>query len=769
MAMARVPSFPAKSTEPAVPWDTQSSSSHLFSSTISESARAFLSSTTDLQNAALVLAKRYLDPLANHVSEAQSTRLQAARRKRKRGNDDAAFADSILRMKEIHLEGFTNAQVWEQSKRILNASRSEADRDLANAPQIDGESQPPSSELASLHPRKSVRFQDVGSVSSSEPERDHDANLSDGLSGNDSEDQGLNDGPLEEDDTDLEDETDVNGLNAVDEDSTEDIEQDLDNESFEDEEPSSTFVTDKHGLNDGFFSIDDFNKSTEFLEQQDARGDPNDGAASDEEDIDWEADPFAQPSAAIDTSLQKKGDVADEEGPTFGDADLDTPWTSESENEEDDAEDIEMDEAANNANDIFYADFFAPPPRAASKGGNGRARPKKKPAPADEAITETDLQRTIDAVHRDIFSDDEMSEAEEVEGEEDASKPKLSTHERRQRALAAQIRTLEAEAVAKRQWTLSGEARAADRPVNSLLDEDVVLDFERAGKPVPAPSAAATESIEDLIKSRILTRNFDEIPKRRAGLDTLAPASSRRGLVELDDTKNKQSLAEIYETEHLRATDPNFVDARDAATKKAHTEIEGLWRDVAAKLDALTSWHYRPRPPDVEVSVVTNVPRAQIEDARPAGVAVGAEESRLAPQEVYSVGDGARKGKMPGEEGVLVTAGSGVVGRAELTREQKLRRRRREKERLKKGGNNDKTGAATSASAKDDGDKTGATGRKGSKKAQKERAQKNILDDLRRGEVKVIGKGGEVREVLGQKASVGGREVGAKSAGALKL
>ena len=63
----------------------------------------------------------------------------------------------------------------------------------------------------------------------------------------------------------------------------------------DDDIQAAALVKDRFGLNDGFFSIDDFNKQSQFLEDQDARGDPNDGAASDEEDIDWEGDPLATP------------------------------------------------------------------------------------------------------------------------------------------------------------------------------------------------------------------------------------------------------------------------------------------------------------------------------------------------------------------------------------------------------------------------------------------------------------------------------------------
>jgi U3 small nucleolar RNA-associated protein MPP10 len=62
----------------------------------------------------------------------------------------------------------------------------------------------------------------------------------------------------------------------------------------------------------------------------------------------------------------------DEDGPTFSNADLNALSS-------DDEEDIEDLGAMNNTNDINYDDFFAPPPRKATKSTRKRALPKPSP------------------------------------------------------------------------------------------------------------------------------------------------------------------------------------------------------------------------------------------------------------------------------------------------------------------------------------------------------------------------------------------------------
>lgn len=101
------------------------------------------------------------------------------------------------------------------------------------------------------------------------------------------------------------------------------------------------------------------------------------------------------------------------------------------------------------------------------------------------------------------------------------------------------------------------------------------MDFERAGKPVTIVIKEVSEDIEALIKRRILARDFDEVIRRRLGA---VPAPEvRRGKLELEDTRDKRGLAEVYEEEHLARIDlTGHVDRRDAKLRRQHEEIERL-------------------------------------------------------------------------------------------------------------------------------------------------------------------------------------------------
>ncbi|MCJ1283882.1 U3 snoRNP protein [Xylographa opegraphella] len=716
--------------------DLHPSSDQLLLSTLSDFPHSFLQPPPTLHTAALVLAKRYLDSLASSTSQAQEQRLQDARRKRKRAKDDEGNAKNILRLKQVHLEGFAIDQIWEQARRVLDASREEIERSLSDLSDVLPTVTKASNDSKKDVPQenvKMVRFDEDGfeiaDEDGSNEESEGDLELEDASDAvNNLDNTELVEKLLDGGELDDEDE-DEKGEDVDDEEDIEQGDSDLEMNEIEEAE-TEIFKPDKHGLNDGFFSIDEFNRNSEFLEQQGARSDPNDGDASDEEEIDWDADPMTTTNG---TRKRTDGNDSDEssedEGPTFGNADLNAPFSdSDTSSELDTA--LE-DTTLSNTNAIKYEDFFAPPPLPTKKRTQ-RPLPKTQPPP-----TEDDIQHTISAVRRELFEDEPSplpSEAEDAPNTSSTANNNLSTHQKRQAALASQIRALEAANVAKRDWTLAGEARAAERPLNSLLEED--LDFERAGKPVPVITAAVSEDIEALIKRRILARQFDEVLRRRPDSLRSAPGGEavRRGRIELDDAKSKVGLGELYAEEHLRNVDPEgFVDTRDAAVGKAHAEIERLWGEVSAKLDALSSWHYRPKPAEVVVRVLGDVPAVRMEDARPSGVGgIGAGEgaSMLAPQEVYAGGEGAEKGE--------VVRGGAVVGREEMTREEKLRRRRREKER----------GRKMEGKRSEGGKKGGEVAKvvEGKRKT----GEKEVVAELKRGGVKVIGKKGEVRDVEGK-------------------
>ena len=699
--------------------------------TMSTSLHSFLQPTPVLHTATVDAAKQLLDPLALDISLTQSHRRQENRKKRKRSQVDAE--SQVLQIREVYTNGFGIHQVWEQARRVLDAAASELENDLQQLQMIKSKDERLGQIPADGNARlgvKMLRFEDEGFEVGSDRDSD-DADLTEGEEGDLIEDAGLEkpddvaDGGMAEED-----------IEALSEDDR------LSDEAVAEQE---VFRPDPNGLNDGFFSIDDFNKQSQFLEEKDAQGE--DDNPSDEDDIDWDADPltmsFNRPKAGTqadpDDDLDEK---EDDEGPGFGNADLDAPFSEDDE----EALDGENDPRGamgglDNTNEIRYADFFEPPPKRPSKSKRMRALPKTQPTPkpitggATEEAEQADMERAISDVRRDLLdSEDNESSANEAhsDSETGTARPSkaanLSTHEKQRALVAAEIRKLEAANVSKRDWTLSGEARAADRPMNSLIEED--LAFDRVGKPVPVITAEVSSEIEALIKRRIIARDFDEVIRRRP--ETARSAENqRRGAVELDDSKSKTGLADLYEAEHLSKTDPNYVDSRSAATKKQHAEIGALWREVSAQLDLLSNLHFRPKRPQAEIQVVGDKPTISMEDARPGGAAE--DIGMLAPQEVYR----------PGEEkaggGEVRTKGGQSLAKEELSREEKLRRRRREKERGKKAKGSDRVV------------KKAGPGAKKGKREEKE----DILSQLKRGGVKVIGGKGEV-EGLGRKGK--GRE-----------
>ena len=713
----------------------------------------FLQPPAALSGASLQVAKDTLDAFAGQVADGQLERVKS-QGKRKRGEEKA----EILKIRKLHVDGFETGQVWQQTKRIVTATLSEVEealRALEDSSTSDASGQHGAASDSRFRPGivddDEQADNDMEEASVSSHELVSDDGSTEAEAGREDEDESeeeqsdeSEDGPNSASDS----EADFDNIRREDWD---DDGADAEEQENHMDQPSGEFVEDPNGLNDGFFSIDEFNKQTQWLEEQDARADPNTDQVSDDEEPDWHTDPMVEPSSKDKgksapnkrprreeetPDLDDEEDDADENGPTFGDMDLDAPEGASDDEMEDGIGDGD-DGLDLTANDIFYKDFFEPPARKVKKGGKPRATdhiPRSKP-------DDGDVERAMNKVHRDLFDDlSEQSDSDDALSDMSAGDPKSrrSAHERRQAKLAEEIRKLEAEAVAKRDWTLSGETTGTERPINSLLGED--LAFEHVGKPVPVITEEVSESIEALIKRRVLAGEFDELVRRRPDAAALPNGEARRGLVELDDSKAKQSLAEIYEEEHVKNANPDaYVSKTDEKVRREEKEVESMWKDVCARLDALSSWHYKPKPAAPSLTVVADVATISMEDAQPATAqGVHGGESRIAPQEVYN------PGKDTAEQGEVVAKSGLPVARQEMSREEKLRRRRREKERIRKSS----------------GD-AGGDGRPAvSKKAQE---KKDTMADLKKGGVRVINRKGEVVDVDGNK--VAGEKRAATSVG----
>ncbi|KAF9643844.1 Mpp10 protein [Thelephora ganbajun] len=202
-------------------------------------------------------------------------------------------------------------------------------------------------------------------------------------------------------------------------------------------------------------------------------------------------------------------------------------------------------------------------------------------------------RQAVERLKDDLFAD---------EGSEEESEGGLTNHQKRAVALKEQIAALEAENVAPKKWTLAGEVSARNRPQNSLLEED--LDFERVMKPVPVVTEGAVQELEEMIKSRILANNYDDVVRRRP-VDEKPFLPSK--LIHLEDTRSAQSLAEVYEDEYSAALNGGIAgEDRNGKLRKEHEEVGKQWEKICAKLDALCNAHFTPKQASCLINYVLN-------------------------------------------------------------------------------------------------------------------------------------------------------------------
>uniref|UniRef100_A0A672ZTI0 U3 small nucleolar ribonucleoprotein protein MPP10 n=1 Tax=Sphaeramia orbicularis TaxID=375764 RepID=A0A672ZTI0_9TELE len=254
------------------------------------------------------------------------------------------------------------------------------------------------------------------------------------------------------------------------------------------------------------------------------------------------------------------------------------------------------------------------------------------------------------------LSGDEDSEGEDMEeifGGKTPSAVKSeskSSFEKRQEKMSEKIDQLEKAALEEKPWQLLGEVTAQTRPENSMLEEDV--EFDQASRMAPAITEETTLQLEDIIKQRIKDQAFDDVVRKEKPKEEVFEYKKR---LTLDHEKSKQSLAEIYEQEYIKQTQQKTEEEENPA----HVEIQKLMDTLFLKLDALSNFHFTPKPPVPEVKVVSNLPSIAMEEVAPVSAS---DATLLAPEEV--------KGK---------NRAGDMVGDSEKTSTDKKRDRRHKK------------------------------------------------------------------------------------------
>ncbi|SCU79325.1 LAFA_0B02322g1_1 [Lachancea sp. 'fantastica'] len=303
----------------------------------------------------------------------------------------------------------------------------------------------------------------------------------------------------------------------------------------------------------------------------------------------------------------------------------------------------------------YYDDFFDKPKVAGRDDFSRGAEGSESDFGNSESDADYEVFRAMESAKMDLFANDD----DQVESNDEKNDvEELSTFQRQQLEIQRQIAQLEKEAVAEKKWALKGEVKAKDRPDDALLTEDI--EFERTSKPVPVITAEVTESLEDLIRRRVLHFEFDDLARRVISSTNF---SGPKRQFDLSDAKSSKSLAELYEDDYKGGSQEADVSEE---LQKAHDEISERFNDLMYKLDALSSAHFVPKPAQKQLEVKVQSAALNMEDAQPLTMSTA---STLAPQEVYT------PGAVRGTNEVSLKNGT-VMSRDELSREDKNRLRR---------------------------------------------------------------------------------------------
>lgn len=318
----------------------------------------------------------------------------------------------------------------------------------------------------------------------------------------------------------------------------------------------------------------------------------------------------------------------------------------------------------------YFDDFFDEPEVKPHVSEHRDAQMNNRDMQEDlsDVAEEEDFEKAINSAKLDLFSDAK---------EDNMIQKNLSSFEKQQQKIQAEISRLESELVAEKKWTMKGEVSLKDRPQGALMDDNdtLNLDFERNSKPIPVITDEVTSSIEDLIRSRIKEENFDDLQRRHLNdMNTF----KRVQKAQVSEEKSKKSLAEVYEDAYN-----NYDENKEASEEllKHHDEIANLFQDISRKLDSLSSAHFivRPHKPTTVDVKITEIPKVTLENAQPLHVASG---STIAPQEVYRIGDDAENANVKNSEVFLKSGLS--YSKDELSKDEKLRLRRANKRKNSK-------------------------------------------------------------------------------------
>lgn len=318
----------------------------------------------------------------------------------------------------------------------------------------------------------------------------------------------------------------------------------------------------------------------------------------------------------------------------------------------------------------------------AEVGGGGSMSETDEDNDLEEAEDDKPHKEASKRVTFALPDDEEMEDTNILTVQKDSAEVK-SSFEKRQEKMNEKIASLEKELLEKKPWQLLGEVTAQKRPENSLLEE--TLHFDHAVRMAPVITEETTLRLEDIIKQRIRDQAWDDVVRKEKPKEEAYEYKKR---LTLDHEKSKLSLAEIYEQEYIKL----HQEKRAEEENPEHVEIQKMMDSLFLKLDALSNFHFTPKPPVPEIKVVSNLPAITMEEVAPVSIS---DAALLAPEEV----------KEKNKAGDIKTAAEKTATDRKRERRQKKHRKHmkiKEKEKRKKlleKSNQDQAGKYSKAAA----------------------------------------------------------------------
>ncbi|XP_047048189.1 U3 small nucleolar ribonucleoprotein protein MPP10-like [Lolium rigidum] len=378
----------------------------------------------------------------------------------------------------------------------------------------------------------------------------------------------------------------------LDEDEMEGTDDELDSAEEEEEEKEEVKGRAGNGVEDKFLKVKELEDFLADAEEQEYGG--SKGGEKKKGTVDWMED-------ESDEDMDQGGDDGEED-----DDDLDLEDFDDDDDEED---------GGKSGGDIKYEDFFE---ESHKQQGKKRNSSTKKVHFKDE----------LQEMEGDDSANDDVKDVPTLEDEQGLSTHEkdeqgLSTHEKERLKMRAKIEQMEKASLDPCAWTMKGEVTASSRPKNSAIE--VELDFEHNVRPAPVITEEVTASLEEMIKKRIAEDNFDDV-EMPSILSSKAPKKQK----EMDENKSTKGLAELYADDYAQKA--GLAPATLSISDEQKKEANDLFKRICLKLDALSHFHFAPKPVIEDMSIQANVPALAMEEVAPVAVS---DAAMLAPEEVF--------------------------------------------------------------------------------------------------------------------------------------